>query len=260
MMVRCLRLCKKQSRQVYTACKNLVKSLLPYKLLQRNEMRLRKVAALAYNGNKFQCNICYKRLSRFATINNDLLCPACGSLSRTRQLWDFLNQQQLLKGKLLHFSPPSILNQVLSTHKALKYTSTDYKNEFAAQHHYDITNLDLASNSFDLIICYHVLEHILQDAKAMEELYRVLTPGGTLLLQTPFKEGDIYEDDTIVTDEQRLEAFGQRDHVRIYSKEGLSKRFEQINPTAGVKTIRLPAHEYHGIVENHLILVKKRDL
>ena len=97
-----------------------------------------------------------------------------------------------------------------------------------ADHQFDITSIDLPNQSIDLIICFHVLEHIEADHKAMQELYRILKPKGRIILQTPFKSGDIYENQAIQTPEDRLLHFGQSDHVRIYSVDGLKSRLEKI--------------------------------
>lgn len=91
----------------------------------------------------------------------------------------------------------------------------------------DITGIPFEEDSFDVIICNHVLEHIEQDRKAMQELFRVLKPGGWAMLQVPL-DGRIvtYEDHTIVQPEERERFFGQHDHVRRYGldyKEKLEK-------------------------------------
>ena len=104
--------------------------------------------------------------------------------------------------------------------------------EFTTDFHYDITSISADENTFDLIICYHVLEHIEEDTKAMSELYRVLKPNGICLIQTPFKDGDLYEDYSITSEVGRKAAFGQEDHVRIYSVDALNKRLQ----TAGFNT------------------------
>jgi SAM-dependent methyltransferase len=90
-----------------------------------------------------------------------------------------------------------------------------------AQMQMDITDITFADNSFELIICNHVLEHIPDDAQAMRELFRVLKPGGLAILQVPISYAidSTYEDFTIVDSEARLAAFGQRDHVRIYGPD-----------------------------------------
>jgi SAM-dependent methyltransferase len=92
----------------------------------------------------------------------------------------------------------------------------------------DITKISHDSNYFDLIVCNHVLEHIQDDRTAMGELYRVLKPGGLAILQVPIssKIKDSYEDSQMNTAELRLQAFGQRDHVRIYAKDDYVARLE----------------------------------
>ena len=109
----------------------------------------------------------------------------------------------------------------------IEYISTDFAGEFEAQKTYDITQVDAPNSSFDLVICFHVLEHVEEDRTAMQELYRVLKKRGKALIQTPFKDGDIFEDITIRTSEKRLQYFGQADHVRVYSVQGLKKRLEE---------------------------------
>ena len=85
----------------------------------------------------------------------------------------------------------------------------------------DITDIPYEEHFFDVILCSHVLEHVQDDRKAMRELYRVLKPGGWALLQVPLQTGreKTYEDPSIVTPEERLKHFGQKDHVRIYGAD-----------------------------------------
>ncbi len=92
----------------------------------------------------------------------------------------------------------------------------------------DITDIQFPENSFDAIICNHVLEHVIDDYKAMTELHRVLKPGGWAILQVPISLSldKTYEDFSITTARGREEAFGQDDHVRIYAKDYAS-RLEQ---------------------------------
>ena len=74
---------------------------------------------------------------------------------------------------------------------------------------------------FNAIICYHVLEHIEDDSKAMAELFRVLKPGGWAILQTPIDDEreETFEDFSITSPKERKKIFGQEDHVRIYGKD-----------------------------------------
>ena len=85
----------------------------------------------------------------------------------------------------------------------------------------DILNLPFAENSFDMVFCNHVLEHIENDAKAMSELYRVLKPGGMGIFQVPqdLGRGKTFEDFNITDPEERAKHFGQYDHVRVYGRD-----------------------------------------
>ncbi len=242
---------------MYSACKKIVLGLLPQRFKQRNEQWMRQLAALPYTGTAYRCNLCNKQLRVFVRLSHDLLCPACGSLSRTRQLWAFLKNSNLLSGTVLHFSPSPALHKQLSQLDNISYVSTDYSGEFPANRQYDLTDLQVTTASINLIICYHVLEHIQDDKIAMRELYRALAPQGTLLIQTPFKADGILEDPLIITPQDRLQFYGQEDHVRIYSAQGLIDRFKETTGATDVKAIDLPAIEKNGILDNQVIVIKK---
>ncbi|HUH27396.1 class I SAM-dependent methyltransferase [Gelidibacter sp.] len=191
--------------------------------------------------------------------SHDLLCPACGSRSRTRRLYSFLLNDHALQGNLLHFSPSRSLYRTFKKLNSINYFSTDFENEFVADYKIDIRKIDFEYSCFDTIICYHILEHIEEDIIAMKELFRVLKPNGTCYLQTPFKGGTIYEDTTKITKSQRLQAFGQDDHVRIYSVQGLKKRLEQVGFKVSVKTFR-PEQEdaYLGYRSPETVLIASK--
>ena len=240
---------------MYNFFKNIAKRLFLRQLLKKNESFFRHLISLRYKGNFHQCNICKFSLSRFVVSNNNnLLCPKCGSLNRTRRLYKLLNDKQALKGNILHFSPPKSLYNKLKT-LDIDYFSSDFENEFAADYSYNITDIPIDDDFFDTIICYHVLEHIEDDIKAISELYRVLKPKGTCYIQAPFKDGDIFEDFSITTPEKRKKYFGQEDHVRIYSLEGLRQRLNSV----GFKTKYLHCEEdlYFGFKEESIIIVEK---
>lgn len=210
---------------MYSQIKKNIKSVVPKQILIKNERLFRYFYGIFYLGNNHECNICKHKLKSFIKIeSNDLLCPFCGSLSRNRRLWNLLKEDNRLKGKVLHFSPSRSLFYILKKSNQIQYFSTDFENEFLADYKFDITNIGQDQDKFDVIICYHVLEHILDDKKAISELYRVLKPSGTMFIQTPFKDGAIYENKTITLPEEKLKHFGQDDHVRIYSINGLKKR------------------------------------
>lgn len=240
---------------MYNSLKRIAKTLVPQKILKKNDSFFRKIVSLAYSGNKHLCNTCNKTLSRFVVIfENELLCPNCGSLSRTRRLYDNLTKTNALKGKVLHFSPNKVLYNKFKPLN-LEYYSTDFEDEFTADYFYDITAIPIDDNFFDVIICYHVLEHIEDDMKAISELYRVLKPSGSCYIQTPFKDGEIYEDSSITNPADREKAFGQKDHVRIYSVKGLESRLNKVGFSTEINNYK--SNAYFGYKEETLIIAKK---
>lgn len=168
-------------------------------------------------------------------------CPKCKSLERTRMIWHFLVNQKNIENaklKLLHIAPDRGFFDKFSSMNNIEYTAGDY---FAEGYSYengvinlDITNLQFDDNSFDALICVHVLEHIKEDAKAMQEVFRVLKPSGWAILQVPLdkKRASTYEDWTITSPEERIKHFGQFDHVRWYGldyKNRLEKAGFKVN-------------------------------
>ena len=242
---------------MYQAIKKIALSVVPKKIIFENEIFLRSIFAFQLRGKKQECTVCGQGLKKFITIpDGDQLCPFCGSRSRTRRLYSFLQKNSLIHGKVLHFSPSRSVYRLLRKNPNITYFSTDFEDEFLADYRYDITKIPLEKDFFDLIICYHILEHIQDDKKAMEELHRVLKPNGSCLIQTPYKVGKIYEDFSKKTEKERLEAFGQEDHVRIYSVEGLQNRLiESGFQNVEIKTF--PANERYGFMEETVLIAKK---
>lgn len=242
---------------MYSFLKKSIKTLIPKEFLFKNELFFRKFHSIFFSGTNHQCNVCNKKLRAFITLeNSDLLCPLCGSLSRNRRLWELLNKEGHIKGNLLHFSPSRSLYRNLKKVNTINYFSTDFENEFLADYKLDITNIKQDSEKFDTIICYHILEHIINDQKAMNELYRVLKPEGTIFIQTPFKEGSIFEDYSIVSHEARQLHFGQNDHVRIYSVEGLKNRLAHSGFNIRVESFnRKKGDAYSGFKSPETVLI-----
>ena len=215
---------------MYNLLKNSATRFIPKKLLFRIEPILRKCYAVTKQGSNHECVICDFKASDWIQLpNNDLLCPNCGSLARDRRLWQILKEQYIKSNiQVLDFSPSRPIYRNWKKEKNVNHIASDLSGDFMADVAYDITQIVEKENTFDLIICYHILEHVIDDVKAMSELYRVLKPNGTVLIQTPFKEGEIYEDYSITSEAERLLHFGQEDHVRVYSVEGLKTRLESV--------------------------------
>lgn len=243
---------------VYQTAKKILTTFLPQKFLFEHEVAIRKIFLPLYVGHHAECNVCRTKLKKFEKLENgNLLCPICGSLPRTRRLHQLLTEKYLKPNiSVLDFSPSRALYREFKKRSDIHYFPTDFENEFLADYQFDITKIDAKSEKFDLIICYHILEHIPDDRAAMNELYRVLKKNGTLLVQTPFKEGEIYEDAAIKTPEERLVKFGQEDHVRIYSAEGLADRLK--NAGFCVQIQNFEKKEYNGFYEGERILICKK--
>jgi SAM-dependent methyltransferase len=242
---------------MYFFIKKLIKKLFPRKYLFKKELLFRNFYGLLYVGNTHQCNICNKNLHKFITLENkDLLCPFCGSLSRNRMLWLLLNKNNSIKGNILHFSPSRSLYRTLKKVKTINYYSTDFEDEFLADYKYNITAINQKEETFDIIICYHILEHVIDDQKALCELYRVLKQDGKAYIQTPFKEGNIYEDYTLVSPEERLKHFGQEDHVRIYSINELKARLENVGFKIKIETFEKSENDFkNGFIKPETVLI-----
>ncbi|WP_235291665.1 class I SAM-dependent methyltransferase [Portibacter lacus] len=206
------------------------KLFLPDNIYRKLKSTIRSLTYGIYKGNNVWCNICGTSFKKFfLAANGNEICPRCGSIGRARSIWMYLNSIGLDNYKtILHFSPDSSLMKKFKNVYSGHYLSTDYSSEFEAEANLDITDTQLPDNSFQVAICLHVLEHIMDDHLAFLELYRILTPDGICLIQTPYKEGEIYEDKNLVTESERLIHFGQKDHVRVYSYNGLKERLEEV--------------------------------
>ncbi len=244
---------------MYLFLKKIARAILPPQLLFRTEPFLRGTYSLFFRGKKYHCPVCNGSFRRFIRPENgELKCARCGSLPRDRRLYDLLQKENLLHGKLLDFSPSRALYRVLKKVRGIEYISSDFSREFISDHQFDITSISLQDNIIDLVICFHILEHVRDDKKAMTELFRILKPGGTMLLQTPFRDGEILEDPSITTAEERLKHFGQADHVRIYSADGLSGRLEQAGFRVKILHYTEPLNNPAGFSEKEIILVCKK--
>lgn len=193
---------------------------------------VRPMITFALKGTKFTDPIDGKSFRTFLSygyaINRDnALSPSTLSLERHRLLWlylqnetDFFTKPQ----KVLHFAPEQAFYKRFRNQKNLDYTTTDLLSPLADVKA-DICDLPFEDNSFDTILCNHVLEHIPNDTKAMQELYRILKPGGMAILQIPqdLEREVTFEDDSITDEKERTKIFGQYDHVRVYGRDYFEK-------------------------------------
>ncbi len=157
------------------------------------------------------------------------LSPSTLSLERHRLMWLFLRDEtdfftSKQKQKVLHIAPEQCFLDIFRNQNNLDYTTSDIKSPIADVKA-DICNLPFENNCYDIIFCNHVLEHIADDTRAMQELFRVLKPGGMGIFQIPqdLSRKKTFEDNTIVDKKERAKIFGQYDHVRIYGLDYFKK-------------------------------------
>lgn len=215
--------------------KKLFKTILnfvPRPILIRLSYVVRPFLAWYLKGTKYTDPIDGKSFRSFlpygyAKQRNNVLAPGTLSLERHRLLWLYLKNETdffTTPKKVLHFAPEQAFYKRFKKLSNLDYTTTDLVSPLA-DIKADICNLPFESNSFDIILCNHVLEHIPDDTKAMQELYRVLKPGGMGVFQVPqdLTRKKTFQDDSITDPKKRTRIFGQYDHVRIYGIDYFDK-------------------------------------
>lgn len=207
-------------------------NLFPRSFLIRVSYLIRPIVAFFLRGSKYTDPIDRKSYRKFLPygyekVRENVLAPGTLSLERHRLCWLYLQQYTDLFSKpqrLLHFAPEQAFLKRFRKMKHLMYTTTDL-NSPIADVKADICDLPFSDNSFDFIICNHVLEHIPDDTQAMREIYRVLAPGGKAILQVPYDRNreKTFEDNSITDKKERAKIFGQYDHVRIYGMDYFDK-------------------------------------
>lgn len=209
-----------------------VLNTIPRPLLIRASYFIRPVLALVLKGSRYTDPIDGRSFRTFlpygyGTQRNNVLSPSTLSLERHRLLWLYLKNETDFFSKpikLLHFAPEQAFYNRFKKQKNLTYTTTDLESPLADVKA-DICNLPFEDASFDWILCNHVLEHIPDDTQAMQELYRILKPGGVAVLQIPqdLNRAVTFEDDSITDEKERAKIFGQYDHVRVYGRDYFDK-------------------------------------
>ena len=180
-----------------------------------------------HKGNRHECPVCGFNAKTFMDAGlyvrrTNSKCPNCGSLERHRALWIILDR--ILKGakskfKVLHFAPEKCIAMQLSKRSGIEYLTSSYGENDVSDFQFDLQNIESQDGVFDLVICSHVLEHVVEDGLAIAEIYRILKSQGIALIQVPIWPSEshpTYENKSITDPRDRIIHFGQFDHVRIY--------------------------------------------
>ena len=168
----------------------------------------------------------YLRQARWTGSDFDnFWCPFCRCHDRERHLTLFFERLELWErfegAAVLHLAPEKHLARRIEECAPERYVKGDLAPSREGVERIDVTALPFADASFDWVICNHVLEHVPDDVRALAEIWRVLRPGGGAILQTPYAaalEASV-ENPEIVSAAQRLEFYGQEDHVRLYGRD-----------------------------------------
>ncbi len=205
---------------------------IPRPVLIKLSYAFRPILAFYMRGKRYTDPIDGRSFRKFLPYGyerprENVLSPSTLSLERHRLLWLYLkNETEFFQtpSKVLHFAPEQAFYKRFRNLKHLDYTTTDLLSPLADVKA-DICDLPFDQDSFDIILCNHVLEHIPDDTRAMSELYRVMKPGGWGIFQIPqdLNRQETFEDDSITDKKERAKIFGQYDHVRIYGRDYFDK-------------------------------------
>ena len=187
------------------------------------------VYRVAYRGTGRWCPVCEHAVRRFAPRpllgrrrRVEVMCPHCGAYERHREVWLFFERKTDLfterNRQVLHVAPERCFERRLRTRIGRGYVTADL-NDLSVDVHMDITRIQYPDESFDVIYCSHVLEHVQDDRRALRELHRVLKHDGWAVILVPITATETFEDPTITSPRERKRLFGLSDHVRRYGRD-----------------------------------------
>jgi SAM-dependent methyltransferase len=216
---------------------NSLKHIVPHSFMPALKKTIFSLRSIYFSGSDVTCPFCHGTFRQMLPFGqhfevlkekevigggyrDNCLCPKCNSSDRERLVYLYLKHKTTLLNSrisVLHMAPEYNLGGIFQDGN-FEYISGDLDSPLAMMK-MDLTELPLKNDTYDLVICNHVLEHIPQDRKAMCEIFRVMKPGGTAILQVPVSRStsETVENIYVETEEEKTANFGQRDHVRIYA-------------------------------------------
>ena len=258
--------------------KGIIKYILnhvPRPILQRIAGWAVPIMGLWYIGKGKECPLCGCRRRKFlpygyVTQRENALCPNCLALERHRTLWLWLlRESDIGRGamalpRLLHVAPEVALmrkfRKIYASQPA-DYVTADLESPLADLH-FDIQHIPLEDESFDAVICNHIMEHVEDDHQAMREILRILRKGGWGVILSPvdMQREKTFEDDSITDEAERTRIFGQYDHRRIYGRD-YAKRLEdagfEVYECDYANLIPAKEKELYALTDERLYIVRK---
>lgn len=245
---------------------------IPRPILIKFSLWFSKIAPLIYFGNKYEDPISGKTYRKFLPYGysgkakrKNVLCPGTLSLERHRLLWLYLKQKTdffTKPYKMLHIAPEQCFYKLFKSQANLNYVTGDY-NSPIADIHFDLHKAPFNDNSFDIIFCNHVLEHVEDSFICMKELYRIMKPGGWGIFQVPLNSSNpkTLEDKNIITEHDRQKYYWQKDHLRLFGldyKDKLTAANFSVTVDDFINTISPHLQERYCLPRGEMIYLCKK--
>lgn len=247
---------------------------LPRPILIRLSYVFKSFAPIVYKGDHVECPVCEKSFRKFLSYGSavahrdNVLCPYDLTLERHRLMWlylkgksDFFTKPNLT---VMHIAPEQCFHKIFKNQQNLNYTTGDLLSPLADLH-FDLHDIPLKDNQYEVIFCNHVMEHVKDDLRCMQELLRIMKPGGWGIMQVPVDTSrtETYEDSSITTPEEREKHFWQYDHVRLYGvnyPDRLREAGFEVESIDYKKELSAELFERYRLDKNELLFVVRKPL
>ena len=238
---------------------------IPRKYLQLVSHFVLKIWSFFLKGDKVECTVCNARYNKFLPygrliVRDNALCPSCLALERHRLMYLYLKEKTNFfsaKLKVLHIAPEYCFLDRFEQMKNLDYITADIESPLA-KIKMDVHQVPFEDETFDVIFCNHVMEHVDDFVLAMSELNRVLKKDGFAIIQSPqdYNRANTYEDPSITDPKEREIHFLQNDHLRLFGRDynhELEKGGFKVKEDFFVQEMNPALVQRYGLPKNEII-------